>query len=102
MDMDVPRLVHWVEPLFNDFKSAMAAIAGNAMTHKDELMADLIGIPLDWSFKNYTRVGEDVADCLYLIAPVGANYTLPIDTPFEYTPETSDPNSESFNVTPWR
>ena len=57
MSMDFPRLKAWIEPLFSDFGAAVAAIIGNGLAHKDELIADAVGIPLDWSFKNYKKCG---------------------------------------------
>ena len=80
MAKDGPRIVAWIMPLINDFNNTIAEIIGNGIMHKDELVADAAGAALDWSFKNYPKVGTDLADCAYILYPVKpANGTLTID-----------------------
>ena len=96
MSIDMPRLKAWIAPLFSDFGTTVAAIIANGIANKDELMADAMGAVLDWSFKNYKKVGTDVADCIYLLAPVKpANGTAEI---IELFPDEPD----AIIITPWR
>jgi len=96
MSIDMPRLKAWILPLLDDFGTAVANIIARGIANKDELMADAISVPLDWSFKNYKKVGTDVADCIYLLAPVKpANGTAEI---VELFPDEPD----AIMITPWR